>query len=328
MCNNLGVELSPGDEESVIYFYKNLKCDPIRSILSKYKPRTSTEISSLYKKYKSFGKSSYTFERLEFIYELEEANRRWQSYCNKQAKSNSLEYKKQKYGMTDEEFKNYNKSRAVTLENLIKRYGKEIGSKKWEEYKNKQSYTKSESYQGTKKYKESCRKKGHTYEVYLERYGTHDEATRKLEEFMQKTSVKGFYSKQSQELCKFIHSIIKDFVCHYAENGGEYCIANKENCFKYDFVCPKLKIIVEYDGDHYHGNPRLYKPDETLKGRGMKQTTAQESWKADEIKSQFALNNRGFDLIRVWEYDWVNENENTRKKLNEYFTNRRIQFGL
>lgn len=47
----------------------------------------------------------------------------WNEYRKIQAYTNSYEYKKEKYGMTIEEFTRYNKSRAVTLDNMINRHG-------------------------------------------------------------------------------------------------------------------------------------------------------------------------------------------------------------
>ena len=56
-----------------------------------------------------------------------------------QALTNSKEYK----GMTDEEFEQYNHSRATTLKNMIKRYGEEEGTRIFNEYRETQKYKKS-----------------------------------------------------------------------------------------------------------------------------------------------------------------------------------------
>ena len=48
--------------------------------------------------------------------------------------------------MTEEEFKEYNKSRSSTKELFIKRHGKEVGTKMWEEYCERQRYTTSLEY--------------------------------------------------------------------------------------------------------------------------------------------------------------------------------------
>src|SRR5574344_1361516 len=56
-----------------------------------------------------------------------------------QSYTNSKEYK----GMTDGEFPDYNKSRAITLDNMIKRYGYVEGTLKFNDYCSKQRYTES-----------------------------------------------------------------------------------------------------------------------------------------------------------------------------------------
>jgi len=67
-------------------------------------------------------------------YGITEGAERWNSYCKKQADSNKFEYKQEKHGMTYEEYDEYNKSRAVTLDNMIKRYGVQDGLFHWNQY--------------------------------------------------------------------------------------------------------------------------------------------------------------------------------------------------
>ena len=50
---------------------------------------------------------------------------------------------------------------------------------------------------------------------------------------------------------------------------------------KYDFVIPDIKIAIEFDGDHYHDNPKIYKPSDHLKGFGMSKFSAKEIWERD-----------------------------------------------
>ena len=50
----------------------------------------------------------------------------------------TFNYKKEKYNWTEEDFKNFNLSRAVSVDNMIKKYGNEDGLKKWNDYLNKQ----------------------------------------------------------------------------------------------------------------------------------------------------------------------------------------------
>ena len=75
-----------------------------------------------------------TKEKMINKYGEEEGNKRWEKYCKRQSETNTFEYKQKTYGWTEEEFKKFNKSRAVTLKNLIKKYGEEEGNKKWMDF--------------------------------------------------------------------------------------------------------------------------------------------------------------------------------------------------
>ncbi len=70
----------------------------------------------------------------------------WNSYRSKQAESNTFKYKKEKLGWTKEQFDAYNKTRGVTLENLIKKHGLNKGTCVWNNYIKKQKLTKSFDY--------------------------------------------------------------------------------------------------------------------------------------------------------------------------------------
>ena len=59
---------------------------------------------------------------------------KWNNYCNFQAEKNTKSYKMKHKGMTSEEIDEYNKSRAVTKENLIKKHGEDEGLKIWKRY--------------------------------------------------------------------------------------------------------------------------------------------------------------------------------------------------
>jgi len=108
-------------------------------------------------------------------YGEEKGNKIWDEYCKKQSKTNTFEYKKEKYGWTEKQFKEYNKSRAVTLKNLINRHGEEEGRKMWNKYCERQSETKSWEYMvktyGEEKANSINKAKSQTIEAYIKRYG-------------------------------------------------------------------------------------------------------------------------------------------------------------
>lgn len=67
-------------------------------------------------------------------------------------------------------------------------------------------------------------------------------------------------------------------------------------------------IVVEYYGDYWHGNPRIYDPDDIIVDK-----TASEQWKFDEDRTRRILNSTvgGYDelispissVIIIWESD-------------------------
>ena len=94
--------------------------------------------------------------------------------------------------MTSEEIDEYNKSRAVTRENLIKKHGEEEGLKIWKRYCDKQKYTTSLEYfiekygkeKGEEKYYRQNFLKGHNLDSYKVRYG--EDAEEKLQQYWDK----------------------------------------------------------------------------------------------------------------------------------------------
>lgn len=101
-------------------------------------------------------------------YGEQEGRRKFEEYRARQAYTNSAEYMHETRGMTKQEWIAYNASRAVTLENLVKRYGEEDGHRRWREYCWHEAYAgnslqyfidKYGAEDGQKKYDELCKKK-------------------------------------------------------------------------------------------------------------------------------------------------------------------------
>jgi G:T-mismatch repair DNA endonuclease (very short patch repair protein) len=90
---------------------------------------------------------------------------------------------------------------------------------------------------------------------------------------------------------------------HSAINGKEYTryFKDLQTTFAYDFVHRDSKVIIEFNGDIFHGNPDLY--ESTDKQPFSKQEFG-EIWKKDELKKD-AIEKVGYKVIYVWEYDYV-----------------------
>ena len=252
---------------------------------------------------------------------------KWDSYCKKQAETNTFEYKQKKYNITKEEFNRYNQSRAITKENMISRYGEEVGLLKWNTYCERQSYAGCAEDYFIKKYGE---KEGKTFYInlnkqkaitlpnFIRKYGE-DEG---LLQYNNLTMSNHYYSKPSQELFSAIdNELLKIFnsdTSYYAIKNKEFHkwshVLNKSCC--YDYVISSMKFCIEYNGDIYHANPCKYLPTEIPRYRGNKKT-ALEIWKHDRLKNEVLIN-EGWQVLIIWDSDYQADKSGTIKKVIEY----------
>jgi hypothetical protein len=68
----------------------------------------------------------------------------------------------------------------------------------------------------------------------------------------------------------------------------------------FDFYIPNKNILIEFNGDYWHCNPKLYKSDYINKKKGV---TAKELWDYDKQKTILG-ESKGFIVITIWEYDY------------------------
>lgn len=251
------------------------------------------------------------------LYGKDNAIKKWDNYINCQAKSNSFEYKKKKYGWTKDQYNSYNKLRAITIDNLIKKYGESEGISRYNEYIEKQKYSGSsldyfiQKYgivSGNLKYKNICASKANTLNNFMQRYGE-NLGRRKYRDYI--TARSNFYSKSSQELFWKINT--KN--CYFAEKNKEFGILSENQYYFYDFVDTHLKKCIEYNGDYWHCNPKIYNENyETHYGY-----SAKDIWEKDITKIEF-IKSKGYDVMVVWESDYL-KNSVKIVKLAEEFLN-------
>jgi very-short-patch-repair endonuclease len=239
--------------------------------------------------------------------------KKFDEYRLKQSITNTFEYKQQKYGWTRDQFDEYNKSRAVTEENCIRRHGVEKGKDIYRKYCEKQRYVGVAldyfidlygQEEGTRIYEYCNKSKAHTLDNYIKRYG--DDGVEKFEQYISNHSVTG-YSKSSQEFFVALYNNYyqnKTNKIYFATHNKEFGILDtKSGTYrKYDFVDIDSKTIIEYNGDYYHANPKIYRPDDVISFHNGMKKTAKDIWKNDEEKYDLARQ-RGYQVIYVWESD-------------------------
>lgn len=272
-------------------------------------------------------KTAITKYRLFLIYGKKEGLRRRVQYCTKQAITNSKEYK----NMSDEEFKKYNDARASTKDNFIERYGEVEGIKKWESYCNRQSYTKSKQYyidsfgecEGTKKFLEVNKSKSNSLEIFIKRHGE-TEGNKKWKEYNDKRHI--YASPISQKLFKNIDDKV-NIKSYFSGKNKEFCKYNEAlgKPVFFDYVIPDLKLCIEYNGDIFHANPKLFKEDD-CPNPWFKNLTAKEIWKNDFLKQQVLIQ-EGYSIITVWDSEYRDNADYIEKNIVSLIKRRQNEYN-
>lgn len=264
-------------------------------------------------------KHGITVEKMISKYGENEGLKRWKEYCEMQKITNTFTYKKEKLGWDDVEFKKFNKSRAITKENLISKYGEKDGLEKWEKYINRQKYTKSLEYlisihgkdEGTLKYSKINKSKALTLDNYIAKHGLEEGLTLFKQRVLKKDS---FFSKISQSFFEQLDLEIKDLnlsTYYHSKNGefgkilkslGKYC--------KLDFFIKELNLTIEYYGDYWHANPNLYSKESIL----FANKKAEEIWKEDSNRITALLTEHNIETVVVWQTE---DNKNRHSKIKE-----------
>lgn len=261
-------------------------------------------------------KSAITLKNLIQKYGPTEGQIRWDNYRKKQAYTNSYEYKKEKYGWTKEQFDQYNSSRSQTLEKMITRYGEVEGTKKWQDYCERQAYT-------------------NTKEYFIEKYGK-DLGYQKYLEINKSKSVSNpnILSKKlgitineavdiivSRQKNLFSSNLEKEFINLIENNFGklEHSSISKPfgkwSDYLNTYVVYDIKhknCIIEFNGDYWHGNPKIYKEDFIIRGISVK-----DIQKRDHLKLK-TVEDLGFKTLVVWEYDFKQDKQKTIEKVIQW----------
>jgi len=247
-----------------------------------------TDVSEKWKK----NNYAITLENLIEKHGQDEGEIKWKSYCDKQALTNTFEYKKEKYGWNEKKFKEYNKSRAVTIVNLVKKHGENSGMKMWDNYCDRQKYT--------------C-----SLEYFKNEYGD-SEGTIKYIKFAKKRAMVGGYSDISQRLFDELNKKLKKkYKLYYATLNSEYQISDERlnTYYNLDFYIKELNLGIEFNGDVWHCNPSIYKADDkplTFLEMNTIDYCAKTIWDKDEKRINF-LKTKLTDVIIIWERDLINK---------------------
>lgn len=240
-------------------------------------------------KYNSASKGSFITRFGEF-----EGLVKYNEYCNRQAYTASSEYFEKEKGMSKAEVKQYHKDRAVTLANLVTRYGKTDGASRYVEYCKTQAYV------------------GCDINYFIEKYGEVDG----VKIYNNLTIKKLDNSVTSYKISKISIKLFDTLSTDGSLYGrDEFIIQLDNNTYYLDFLNPSTKKVIEFNGDYWHANPIIYKAHDII--HKDKNITANDIW----IKDKKRLDNiklLGYDVMVVWEKDFRIDSDIVIKKCKEF----------
>ena len=246
-----------------------------------------------------------------------EGQRRWDVYRQKQAESNSFEYKKEKYGWTKVEFDGYNSSRAQTLIKMIARHGEIEGAAKWEQYCLRQAYTNTKEYfigkygekEGLKKYLDVNQKKNipHNPRLLADYLAIDiDTATQIII-----SRQKNFYvSKLEIEFTEMLEDRVG--ILDHTSSKNPY---GKWSHLLNTYVVYDIKhknCIIEFNGNYWHANPKTY-ADTAVIGNKL----AVDIRNRDMLKLK-TVSDLGYSVLIVWEDEFIANKSETIKKVEQW----------
>ena len=265
-------------------------------------------------------RANYAMTKEKMITKYGETNGliRWENYCKKQSETNTFEYKQKMYGWTEKQFKEYNKSRAVTLNNLIKKHGKEEGTKLWNNYVEQQIITKSWDYMvktyGIKKAREINKSKSLTLENFIKKYGEEKGKNKWLDYSINRNNG---VSKISQQLFKNLDKhLSKKYTTYYYSKNNEYFVHGIDQIYYLDYYIKELNICIEYNGGCFHGDSRIYEDDEYCNPFD-KTKTAKEIRDKDKLRYKYLQDKYGIKTYVIWELDYNPDNFDYIKYITE-----------
>jgi hypothetical protein len=124
------------------------------------------------------------------------------------------------------------------------------------------------------------------------------------------------YSKLSLFYLNFISKLYGINIQH-SENIGEFLIPTTN--YKADGYCKETNTIYEFNGDYWHGNPKIYKHDKYNKTINCKFSDLYNK----TIKKEQKIKDLGYNLVIMWEYDWIKLNK-CIKIIQQKFRNSKV----
>lgn len=132
-----------------------------------------------------------------------------------------------------------------------------------------------------------------------------------------KDTIKKIRDARAKQNFSFYNSSIELKIQEFLKKLGieyitHFCINEIEHSYSCDIFIPSEKMVIECDGNYFHGNPKLF-PQEKLNQKQMEQKE-RDAFRNKELKE------KGYKVLRLW------ENEIREISINN-FQNKMLQVG-
>lgn len=225
---------------------------------------------------------------------------KFNQYRERQAYTNSFQYKQKKLGWNKQQFNQFNKSRAVTLQNCIKGHGIKQGIRIFQQYCNRQAYA------------------GVKLQYFIQKYGQQKGLQIYQEILNKKLQFFVGYSKISQQLFDSICKTLGKQNFKYGENNGEMKITNQNGCFLIDFYDTKSKKVIQFYGSYWHADPNRYNQNDIIKFPGQ-QVYAKKVWQKDKKRINELLSSEEVSEVKIiWQLDYINNKQKIIKQCIQF----------
>lgn len=159
------------------------------------------------------------------------------------------------------------------------------------------------------------RQKTFTLEKLIKKYGEeraseiyNNRQEKWLKSLHKNGNLKSGYSLISQELFRKIDEYIPNNKFQWKLKNGEFIIKK----YAVDFIDHETKRIIEFNGDIYHANPKIYSEYDTP-NPWDKKLMAKEIWESENNRNKL-ISDLGYEMLIVWESDYREDPETTIKR--------------
>ena len=128
----------------------------------------------------------------------------------------------------------------------------------------------------------------------------------------------GFKSKLQQRVEKILDNLNIKYVSDVAGNFLKYNEELKRNYNpRPDILIEDKKIVIEIQGDHWHANPKFFKPSDVLDWLWTGEKTAEEIWKKDNIRKRH-IESFGYIVYFIWGDDIIHNIAEVEKNIKNW----------